>query len=608
MKNLKINSTNGKLNLSDLPQNCIFNKVITGCGGTTVALFNDRNYVISVPTTELIVNKTGLNEAGLSTITSPDGKTKVEVFGLFGVFSYKVKKELKEYLSTSGVKKIMCTYDKVAALSKILNPSEYQLLVDEYHILLKAYSYRYTAINGVLSHYKDYKSFCFMSATPISPEFKPLALEGVEEVNAVWDDTDTLFVALERTNKPYIKAANIINAYKVDGCITMNGFKSYEAFFFINSVTDIANILQYCELDKDEVKIVCADTEENRRKLAGYTISNSRSENKPFTFITSKSFEGADYFSETGVCYVVSNSSNTNTLLDISTDIYQIAGRIRTETNPFRNILVHIFNTTGRRDLDLEASYEDILKRTNEEIESVTALIEVVNNNPALKVGAEKSLNKDFIKKDDFGMYYLNDMLVKLDLFTIKLEQSIYKNGISIVKNYNKNRIVTTAPEYEKLEGTIKGATKKLSFKEAFLKYAELAKNPYCMDEEAKNHLVAIQPLIVDAYNKLGEDKVRSLKYVKKAIETALLNQNKDNSNEYKVAKILNDYIHIGFISSAELKANIAKAYETLGIIRKAKATDIEGYFDCKATSKRIEGKVTKGYEIYRTKCIFISK
>ena len=602
MKNLKINSTNGKLNLSDLPQNCIFNKVITGCGGTTVALFNDRNYVISVPTTELIVNKTGLNEAGLSTITSPDGKTKVEVFGLFGVFSYKVKKELKEYLSTSGVKKIMCTYDKVAALSKILNPSEYQLLVDEYHILLKAYSYRHRAINGVLSHYKDYKSFCFMSATPISPEFKPLALEGVEEVNAVWDDTDTLFVSLERTNKPYIKAANIINAYKKDGFVSMNGNKSYEAFFFINSVTDIANILQYCELTNDEVKIVCADTDENRRKLAGYTISNSRSENKPFTFITSKSFEGADYFSETGVCYVVSNSSNTNTLLDISTDIYQIAGRIRTETNPFRTFLVHIFNTTGRRNLDLDTSYEEIVERTNKEVERDNKIIEIVNDNPT---NSDRLFNKEYVKKDKDGKYYLDEMIVKLDLYTIKLEQSIYKNGISIVKHYNENGILTTNPMYEKLEGTLKSAGKKMSFKEAFLKYAELAKNPYCMDEEAKNHLAAIQPLIVDAYNKLGEDKVRSLKYVKKAIETALLNQNKDNSNEYKVAKILNDYIHIGFISSAELKANIAKAYEILGIIRKAKATDIEGYFDCKATSKRIEGKVTKGYEIYRTKCIF---
>ena len=74
MEKLIINSNNGKLNLSDLPQNCIFNKVITGCGGTTIALFNDKNYVIAVPTTELITNKTGLVSAGLSKITSPDGK------------------------------------------------------------------------------------------------------------------------------------------------------------------------------------------------------------------------------------------------------------------------------------------------------------------------------------------------------------------------------------------------------------------------------------------------------------------------------------------------------------------------------------------------------
>ena len=64
-----------------------------------------------------------------------------------------------------------------------------------------------------------------MSATPISPEFKPLALEGVEEVNAVWDDTDTLIVKLDRTNKPYIKAARYIEAYKKDGYITIDGNK-----------------------------------------------------------------------------------------------------------------------------------------------------------------------------------------------------------------------------------------------------------------------------------------------------------------------------------------------------------------------------------------------
>lgn len=43
MKELKINSNNGFLQMEDLPQNCIFNKVVTGCGGTTIALFNNKN-------------------------------------------------------------------------------------------------------------------------------------------------------------------------------------------------------------------------------------------------------------------------------------------------------------------------------------------------------------------------------------------------------------------------------------------------------------------------------------------------------------------------------------------------------------------------------------
>lgn len=131
METLKINSTNGKLNLSDLPYNCLFNKKITGCGGTTIALFNDENYVIVVPTTELIINKTGRSEAGISTITNYDGKQQT-VIGLFDTFSYYLKKQLKEYLSTEGTKKIICTYDKVNALTKLIDPSQFRILIDEY--------------------------------------------------------------------------------------------------------------------------------------------------------------------------------------------------------------------------------------------------------------------------------------------------------------------------------------------------------------------------------------------------------------------------------------------------------------------------------------------
>ena len=326
---LKINSTDGYLHLEDLPHNCIFNKVITGCGGTTIAITNSENYVIAVPTKELIVNKIGKAEAGES-----DNKN---LFGLFGSFDNTLKSKLKKYLKKDGVKKIICTYDKLAKLAEYLNPADFRLLVDEYHCLLKAYSYRDTAIDGVLDSFKQYKSFCFMSATPIQAEFSPSCLNGVPVIVADWSYTDTLIVSLEKTNHPYQKASNYIKAYKRDGYIEINGKKSYEAFFFINSVTDIKAILDHCDLTNNEVRIICADTESNRSKLEGFEISNSISDNKMFTFITCKGFEGVDYFSDTAMSFVVSSTSNPHTLAAIDTDIPQIAGRIRTKTNPFRN-------------------------------------------------------------------------------------------------------------------------------------------------------------------------------------------------------------------------------------------------------------------------------
>lgn len=225
-----------------------------------------------------------------------------KVFGLFGAFTYYVKDALTRYVAENKVRKIICTYDKLPKLVDFIECSQYRLLVDEYHNLLKIYSYRDKAVNGVFDSYRDYKSVCFMSATPINPDFTPSALEGLDVVMAEWDSVDKLKV--KQTNKPYTKAANIISAYKKDGYIDVE--KSTEAFFFLNSVTDIANILNYCNLKDEEVKIVCAEA--NKAKLGGYTISTSKAPNKPFTFITCKSFEGADYFSDSGICFVISNT------------------------------------------------------------------------------------------------------------------------------------------------------------------------------------------------------------------------------------------------------------------------------------------------------------
>ena len=499
MEKMKIESNDGFLHLNDLPHNCIFNKVVTGCGGTTVVLQNTEDYVIAVPTTELIINKTDLTTAGISNRTYKG----IRPFGLFGKFDDSVERRLIDYLNSSGTKKIMCTYDKVPKLMQYIQPKNYSLLIDEYHCLLKAYSYRQKAIDGVLANYRAFKSFCFMSATPILPSFKPNCLEEVREVQAEWGNLVKLEVELQQTNKPYLLAANIINAYKRDGFITSEeGIRSYEAFFFINSVTDIVAILKHCNLNKDEVRIICADNDDNREKLIGYDISNSRSPNKMFNFITSKSFEGADYESETGLCFVVSSASNPHTQASIDTDIPQIAGRIRTKTNPFRNFLVHIFNTTYKK-LDLDMTYEQMEAKTNKALEKARKTVDFFNSatdmdvKDNLRENMKHNLNSLYMKYDkENDQFIINDILPKLELYNYQVNQWVYKNGLSVAKSYEDNGIDTNIKEYIKGKDSI--STQKQSFKEAFIQYADIvAHDPHA---PALLFLEQQQPLVRNAY------------------------------------------------------------------------------------------------------------
>lgn len=266
-------------------------------------------------------------------------------------------------------------------------------------------------------------------------------------------------------------------------------------------------------------------------------------------------------------------------------------------------MIVHIFNTTGKRDLDLEISYSDMVQRTYEDLEGAREIIELVNSSEKAKKSAEKFLNKEYVMIDEDGKYYINDMLIKLDLFTFKLEQSIYKNGISIMKHYGANGMITNNPEYEKLEGAIKTKSKKLTFKEAFLKYVELIDNPFSLLEA--DNILKVQPLVKEAYEKLGADRVRNLKYIKKRIEEALISLDEDESNEFKIAMILQNEVEIGFNTTTALQSALASAYSSVGVKKAVKASDITKYFDAKSKTKRIDGIVTRGYEVYRIKIIF---
>lgn len=604
MKQLAIKSNDGFLHLTDLPQNCIFNKKITGCGGTTIALKNNIDYVIAVPTVELIINKIKRVDSGIGTVRFKDGST-MEVFGIFGTFDYQTKKSLKEYVKKEGIKKIICTYDKLPRLKEFIDTKCYQLLVDEYHSLLKAYSYRHTAINGIFESYREYKSVCFMSATPINSDFRPDALNGLEEVEAVWDNTDRLMVKLEYTNKPYVKAANIIKNYKTDGYLELNGTKSYEAFFFINSVTDIIRLIECTDLQPEDVRIICANTEENQKKLGRFKIENSNCPNKMFTFLTCKSFEGVDYESDTALCFVVSTASNPHTQASIDTDIPQIAGRIRTATNPFRNVIIHIFNKTYK-DLQLDVTYNDMKETVDRELEAAKGLVKLFNSleDETQRDILMKSFNNKYIAAKN-GKFVFYDTLPKLELYNYMVNQVVYKNGLSVKMAYDGIGALSSSAEFSRETGNLESiakATKKLSFKDAYLKALDAKRklDPFTLDRYCSEELVR------DAVYKLTPEEVRAVRYTKKGVRELLLGKNGRLNDSTKIIKIVRESINYNeFIKNERMKAVIGNAYRLLGIAKEAKASDIKQWFEVKDARKSIDGVQYRGYYILKEKLTF---
>ena len=503
---LDIQEKDGFLIMKDFPTNCIFNKVKTGCGATTIALTNNENYIIAVPTTELIENKcypakdTNGNvkfwkkherRAGLSPVAD-------NLFGLYGNFTLELKKKLKDYLSSVGVKKIICTYDKIDKLMEFITPKNFKLTIDEYHNFLKQYSFRDKAINGVLAHFKEFKSY--------------------------WNAIDDIIVYPYHTDKPYMVAAKFIKTYQAKGYLKVNGVESKEAYFFINSVTEIKAILKQTQLTEDEYRIICADNPKNRRTLEGYTISSSTDVPKKFNFITSKSFEGVDFHSETGLCFVVSNVLNRHTLVSIDMDIPQIVGRIRTKSNPFRNKVVHIFNTKAT---DHYTTFKEMKKIVNEEVKAAQERADILNNAKLSEAAIKQQVNE--IKKVGVESYLsyqenkfvVNDMVAKLQLYSYYIATVVYQSDKSLRETYAQSGIVATKGKWHIApEKFVKELITEPTFRELHKQYCNIKENPMTFDLET----IEIEhryPILGRAYRILGVKELKRLRTIK-SIKEAL--------------------------------------------------------------------------------------
>ena len=552
----------------------IVNKRLCGCGLTSYALENTDKVVLVVPNISMIENKVA---------QYPNERRTETIFGLYGDVSLT---DLVDYLENTTTPKIMVTFDSFWKLLPYINKS-YHIVVDEFQDLLDAYGYRSLAINNLLSHIFHFPKLSFISATPIKKEYLPKALENLPYVELEWENTVPVTVVPTCTKKPLSAILNIITKYKL-GLVEVKGHKSEAAYFYINSVTLIAQIVKKANLLPSEVRIVCAKTPENKKKLGKfYKIESSLDEEKMFNFFTSTCFKGSDIYSDSGISYIISNNTNINTLLTIDTDIYQIAGRIRNITNPFKGLIYHIFNENP-----LKMTDEDFTEFVDKKINITTDLIKTSKRLEG--EGTEKeSLLLGLSKIDrSFSYIYISGSSLEFDDILLSQEKRVYE---CIIKPYQSGlHVINTYKEDEKY--SIECDQSMFEKSGVFListNFIDVCR----LLHQGKGNLIEARkqfPLLDKAYPILGMKGLYKLGFNTFKINNALAAFDNSELIETEIRRTFTE----GFYVPGDVKVTLQSIYNNLGVIKKAKAKDIELIFNTKMSSKKINNKVVKGYFI----------
>lgn len=576
--------------LDQLPKG-ILNKGATGVGGTEMALRSPESYIIAVPTIEIIVNKQNQNP---------------EIIGVYGDTDYK---NFSKNIKSNKIFKIFTTYDSLPKTTKWLkklgiDPYATKLLVDEYHKILSDYSFRDSAIDNLLKQASKFEYVTYLSATPIRPKFTPKILEVLDYTEIKWT-TKQIKLHRKRTPNPFAAVVKIITRYKANNYqLKINNHISKEAYFFVNSVKSIKDIIDNADLKQSEVKIICSDTDRNKEVLEDFKINNVHDANKPFTFVTSKSFLGVDFYSETGVIYVISNINKKNTLLDISTDITQIAGRIRNIENPFKDTIFHIYNL-GIQELtpeEFKKTVDQKIDYTYRQIKMCEAITDPIDKE-AFLARYDFDIEKDYTYLNpETKTLEFNELKKLNEEFNYEVIYSIYNNGISIRQGYlDAGFKLEGNQEYESVEEDFLSSATSISYQAMLKKYVEIVskdnENVSSKDLDVLEEIIRLDPNIKLAVDTLGTSRIRTLRYHKSKINKELYSKCDQVVNSIK-QHINKKITKNKFYSMNECKAILADIYTVLKLDKKAKGKDILNYIHGMTTNKRINGVLLQG-------CIF---
>lgn len=581
----------------ELPKG-ILNKGITGCGATSVAIKDEHKTIICSPRINLIKNKVGQHK------------------GLFGVWGDVKTDEIMAYLDKTDRPKIMVTYDSMPRLAKLIEDKvDWRIVVDEYQYLLIDSGFRSDKAIALLDAVNEFDYVTYLSATPIADKYiqQMEQFKDVPYTELIWEN-QVEKVEVERvvSAKPINNAIEIVRNYQLGNFPEKDCAISKECVIFLNSVTNIANIVHQTKLQPEEVNIIVANTEDNKtiiREIGkGFDIGTIPLEGEPhkmFTFCTSTAFAGCDFYSTCASTFVISDNRKVHTSIDIATELVQIAGRQRLASNPFRKTIFFVYNVDiGESDADF---YKEAIER---KLSKSIKFAEWKNSAPddckedEVKETSEmqniKKYSENYVRYDEKSdCFTVNRWAYLNERFAYDVQHENYLNSIVVKKQLEDSGFGVSEPEkMSDYKEQLKCILTKEGFADRMKRYCELRQ----VKENCRFYLASdlMERQYEDLrlyYDRLGHDRIKALGYK----ESSLKNELECCYRGNEIKRKLREVFAVGQrMTTKDIKRIMGEIYATYGISKKGVATQLEKEYGIRLKATKItmpDGFRKGGYE-----------
>jgi hypothetical protein len=553
--------------------------------------------------------------------------------------------EIKDYLNERkylGDKpcKILVTYDSYRIVKDILESlgifQSFYTVIDEFQTILHDSKFKSNTELDFLYHLHQSHSALFVSATPMLEEYLNMLdeFDGLPYINMDWGSEDP-----SRILKPALKVLSmmsvgtklpeIIQSYKegnFESAIRMvNGYPtkiiSDEAVFYVNSVNHITSIIKKCNLQPEEVNILCSNTPENlkriQKKLGKKFIIGKvpleKEKPKMFTFCTRTVYLGADFYSTCARSFIFSDSNIDSLAVDISEDLPQILGRQRLFENPWKNEATFYYRSICDY---RKVSQEEFDKELERKKKATSDLLLAFNSTPD---NAKLTLAKTYQENTQSYNYknnyiavnehqggtlipVLNNLVLVNEIRAFRIQQIDYKDRFTVFSTIHNTlssddiinqKVSEFLGEYQKL-GTFKSKLKLL---------CEYGFNDQVIGVVLDQ--IGEHDNIKSYYISLGPERLKALGYNRYDIEKEL--GIVTFSYELLESSIYSEFKVGDKLTLSSIKDRLGYLYSNINYDATPKAKDLENYFEVKPIvmyERKENGsrKQIKGYELLKRK------